>query len=181
MMKNDDKNLVKECLKANRKAFETLVDRYQNVVFNVAYRMVGDFDQAEDIAQTVFIKAFENLPNFNPKHKFFSWLYRITINESLNFLKSKKRIENLNILEETKDKNPEQKYLEVELSDKIQAALMKLEPQHRLLILLKHFQYCSYKEISDSLAIPEKTVKSRLYTARQLLKEVLIKQGAVLS
>jgi RNA polymerase sigma-70 factor (ECF subfamily) len=180
-MKNEDKNLVKECLQANQKAFETLVDKYQNVVFNVAYRMIGDYDEAEDIAQTVFIKAFENLSNYNPKHKFFSWLYRITINESLNYLKSKKRTENLNSLEKTKEKNPEQKYLEVELSNKIQAALMELEPQHRILILLKHFQYCSYKEISDSLAIPEKTVKSRLYTARQLLKDVLMKQGTVLS
>ncbi len=179
MMEVDDKALVQQCLKGSKIAFETLVDKYQKILYNLAYRLTGDFDDAEDITQCTFIKAFERLNSYNPKYKFFSWLYRIVINESLNFMKTKKRTETLHTYQTSTEKNPEQRYLEIELSDKIQAALMQLDPQYRILILLKHFRYCSYSEIADSLDIPEKTVKSRLYTARQLLKEELIKRGSL--
>jgi RNA polymerase sigma-70 factor (ECF subfamily) len=178
-MEADDKLLVQQCLKGHKKAFETIVDKYQKVVYNLGYRLSGNFDDAEDIAQCTFIKAFERLESYNPKYKFFSWLYRIAVNESLNLIKSKKRTKTLEAPQTTGEKNPEQHYLEIELSDKIQSALMQLDPQHRLLILLKHFQYFSYKDISESLDIPEKTVKSRLYTARQLLKDELMKKGGL--
>lgn len=178
-MEADDKLLVQQCLKGYKKAFETIVDRYQKVVYNLGYRLSGNFDDAEDIAQCTFIKAFERLESYNPKYKFFSWLYRIAINESLNLIKTKKRSEPLEMQQLSAEKNPEQRYMEIELSNKIQLALMQLNPQYRLLILLKHFQYCSYHEISDILDIPEKTVKSRLYIARQLLKDELMKRGSL--
>lgn len=179
MMETDDKKLVQECLKGNKQAFEMIIDKYQKVIFNVAYRMVGDRDDAADITQTVFIKAYDKLDSYKPTHKFFSWLYRIVVNESLNFLKSGKRFEELDSKVISTDQDPEQTYLDNELGSRIQAALMALQPQHRILILLKHFQYCSYQEIAESLSIPEKTVKSRLYAARQILKDILIRRGSV--
>jgi RNA polymerase sigma-70 factor (ECF subfamily) len=181
MMKVDDKILVKRCLQGKKRAFETLVDRYQKIIFNLAYRMTGNYDEAEDITQCTFIKVFERLSTFNPRYKFFSWLYRIAVNESLNLIKSKKGSREVDNSMQISQRTPEQDYIKLELSHKIQQSLMKLEPQYRILILLKHFQYCSYREISDSLDIPEKTVKSRLYIARQQLKDILIKTGTMKS
>lgn len=174
MMESDDRQIIKQCLSGNKNAFELLVEKYYKIIFNVAYRMTGNTDDAEDITQTVFIKAYEKLENYDPKHKFFSWLYRIVINETLNFLKVSKKSKDLDSKMITPDKNPEERFMETELGSQIQLALMKLTPSYRLLILLKHFQNCSYQEISESLNIPQNKVKSRLYAARQLLKDIII-------
>lgn len=174
-----DKELVKRCLEGSEKAFETLVDRYQKVVFNVAYRMLNDYDAAEDITQSVFIKGFEKMNSFDPKHKFFSWLYRITVNETLNYINQRKRLEGLSPNMVSNRKSPEREYREAELRRKMEEALMELDPKYRIVLVLKHFRECSYREMSDALQIPEKRVKSRLFTARQLLRLVLVERGIV--
>lgn len=91
MHEPDDKDLVRRCLKGDKKAFETLLDRYQTPVYNVALRMVSSHDDAADLTQTVFIKAYENLRSYDERFKFFSWLYKIAVNSSLNFLEQKRR------------------------------------------------------------------------------------------
>lgn len=179
MTEQDDLMLVRQCLEGNTKAFESIVDKYQKAIFNVAFRMVSDYDDAEDIAQSVFIKAFEKLATFNPKYKFFSWLYRMAVNESLNFLNQRKRLQELDKNFVSKTKRPDEAYDDIELSQNIQNALMHLKPDYRAILVLKHFEDFSYEEIGYVLGIPEKTVKSRLYTARQLLKDILLKKGIV--
>jgi len=87
MVEQTDAELIVRCLNGSREAFGVLVDRYQRIVFNLALRMVRSYDDAEEIAQTVFVKAFEKIASFNPEHRFFSWIYRMTINESINHLK----------------------------------------------------------------------------------------------
>jgi RNA polymerase sigma-70 factor (ECF subfamily) len=179
MIEHDDKKLVHDCLNGSKQAFEQVVDKYQKMIFNMVYRMIHNLDDAEDITQGIFIKVFENLNSFNPKYKFFSWMYRIAINESLNHINRMKPFdplsENLVALEKTPDKT----YNGVEISEKIQQALMQIDPDYRMLIILKHFQDCSYKEIAVISNIPEKTIKSRLFTARQLLKEILVREGMI--
>jgi RNA polymerase sigma-70 factor (ECF subfamily) len=177
MVKKDDAALVEESLLGKTKSFEVLVDKYQKTIFNVAFRLCNDYDDATDITQTAFIKAYENLKNYNPRYKFFSWIYRIVINETLNFLSQKKRLQNLeeDIIE--KSNSPDKIYDQSELQIQIQEALMTLDPNYRILIILKHFQNISYNEISNLLDIPEKTVKSRLYTARQQFGKILIGKG----
>lgn len=179
MIESNDASLVKQCLEGNIKAFERLVDKHQKTVFNVALRIINDYAEAEDIAQTVFIRAYEKLASFDPKHKFFSWLYRMTVNESLNTLKQRKRITELNESFVSGDKTPEENYEENEMTQRVETALMLLEPEQRALIVLKHFQNMAYEEIGFIFDIPEKTVKSRLYSARQVLRTVLLKQGIV--
>lgn len=174
-----DKELVKRCLDGSEKAFETLVDRYQKVVFNVAYRMLNDYDAAEDITQSVFIKGFEKMNSFNPKYKFFSWLYRIAVNETLNYINRRKRLVELSPNLVSGRKSPEREYREAELSRKMEDAMMELDPKYRIVLVLKHFRECSYKDMSLALQIPEKKVKSRLFTARQLLRVVLVERGIV--
>jgi RNA polymerase sigma-70 factor (ECF subfamily) len=178
-MEPSDKELVERCLSGSEKAFEELVERYQKVVFNVAYRMVNDYDAAEDITQSVFVRGFEKMRSFNPKFKFFSWLYRIAVNETLNYINQRKRLQELSPDMVSNDKSPEQEYREAELSRKIEDALMQLDPKYRVILVLKHFRECSYKEMSYALQIPEKTVKSRLFTARQLLRIVMVERGIV--
>jgi RNA polymerase sigma-70 factor (ECF subfamily) len=178
-MERSDRELVAECLTGSKEAFEALVERYQRVIFNVAYRMVNDYDEAEDITQSVFIKGFESMRSYNPRHKFFSWLYRIAVNESLNHIRARKRMVELSPDMVSGGKTPEEAYGESELSEKLGEALTYLDPSYRIVIVLKHLRDCSYKEISEILQIPEKTVKSRLFTARQLLRGVLVERGLI--
>jgi len=169
----DDNILVQRCLQGDKKAFEEIVDRYQKTVFNAAFRILNDYEDAADVAQSVFIRVYENLEKFSARYKFFSWLYKITVNESLNFLKQRKEIGGIAAEEVADTKTPEDLYKDVELSESIQQALMQIGLDYRLVIVLRYFQDLSYNEISYVLDTPEKTVKSRLFTARNLLKNIM--------
>lgn len=175
--KDDDLKLVERCLNGDHGAFETLVDKYQKVIFNLAYRISNDFTDAEDIAQTVFLKVFEKLDSFDKNYKFFSWIYRIAINESLNTVAKRRPTDEINENLHAQEQRADEYLLRKETAGQIQDALMELQPQYRVLIVLKHYANCSYREIGFILDIDEKTVKSRLFTARQLLKNVLLKKG----
>ena len=89
-LENEDFKLVRDCLSGNGRSYEVLVEKYHKIIFRLANKLVKDFDDAEEITQSVFVKAYENLNDYNPKFKFFSWLYRITVNESINFSKRRK-------------------------------------------------------------------------------------------
>jgi len=171
--------LIRQCLEGRREAFGELINRYQKTVFNVAWRMVKDYQEAQDLTQTVFIKAYEKLDTFNTQHKFFSWIYRMAINESLNFVKRRRRFEAFDESAEYAAAKPIEEVEESAMSRNVQSALMHLGIDHRALIVLKHFEDLSYEEIGYILDLPEKTVKSRLFTARQLLKNLMIKKGHV--
>ena len=88
-----DPFLVDKCLKGNKRAFEALVDKYRTPVYNLALRMLKNSEDASDITQTVFAKAYEKLESYDPKHRFFSWIYRIAINESISFSNKQKSVE----------------------------------------------------------------------------------------
>ena len=116
------------------------------------------------------------LDRFNPKFKFFSWIYRIAINESLNQLKRRKGVP-LSDTEETQEPGPAEMATTEQLGDEVQTALMSLNESQRSVLVLRYFSECSYHEIGEILHIPEKTVKSRLFTARQQIKTRLEKDG----
>jgi RNA polymerase sigma-70 factor (ECF subfamily) len=177
MNEDNDRLAIEQCLAGNTEAFAMLVDRYEKVIFNVAYRMTSDYDASDDIAQAVFVKAFENLKSYDRKYKFFSWLYRMAINESLNYLKQGTRNAELSPTLPSKEKAPDESYMEAELHHKIQDALMALQPEYRAILVLRHYGGCSYGQIAEIAGIPEKTVKSRLFTARHLLRDVLARRG----
>ena len=177
MTESSDFHYVKECLRGHSNAFEPLIDKYQKPIFNAALKMLNNYEDAQDVTQSVFVKAFEKLDSFDPKYKFFSWIYRMVINESINFLKKRKWIEELDSSIVTLEKNPEKKLDEIELGERVQTALMKLRMEYRVVIILKHFEDLSYREIGYILDIPEKKVKSRLFTSRQLLRDILVAKG----
>ena len=167
MSKTDDTQLIERCRSGDRKAFEALLAEYEKPVFNAAYRMLNSRDDAQDITQTVFLKVFENIDQFDPSRRFFSWIYRITLNESINWLGKRNRLEPLTHEAAFEGKGPEQEVESASVSSNVQAALMTIKSEYRSVVVLKHFLGCSYVEISQVLDIPEKKVKSRLYTARQ--------------
>jgi RNA polymerase sigma-70 factor (ECF subfamily) len=169
----DDGICVARCLRGDTSAFEPLVERYQRVLFGVAYRLLGDYEEARDATQNAFVKAFERLETFDPSRKFFSWLYRIAVNECLNILRARRPHEEL----ET-EIQVEAGLFEAaeasELRDRIQAALLKLSEDYRQVVVLRHFADLSYEEIGAIVGVPVKTVKSRLFTARQRLADLLV-------
>lgn len=150
-----------------------LVSQYERLVFNAAYRILGNADDAADITQTVFLKVFEHISDYDPKFRFFSWIYRIAINESLNQVKKRRNQEPLADSQASPWRSPEEHLESQRLCNRIQGALMELDGDYRTVVVLKHMSGCSYQQISEILQIPEKTVKSRLYTARQLMKKTL--------
>ncbi|GJQ21367.1 MAG: RNA polymerase sigma-H factor [Bacteroidia bacterium] len=176
MRQEEDSDLVRQCLDGNQKAFEELVDRYQKPVFNLALRFTTDREDAEDITQTVFVKTFEKLDTFDPKYKFFSWLYKIAVNESINFLNRKRDFDRF---DETlhSGKREEETVGDPEMTLAINNALLELKPDYRILVILNHFQELSYREIAYILDLHENTVKSRLFSARRVLRRVLMKKG----
>lgn len=176
---NEDFITVRECLKGNGRSYEIIVDKYHKVIFRLANKFVRDFDDAEEITQSVFVKAYENLSKYDPKYKFFSWLYRIAVNEAINFEKRKRNTEVQEEEIKSQEQDPDRIFDNNVMSDNIKDALMELDMIYRLPVVLKHFLDYSYKELSYLLGVPEKTVKSRLYSGRQLLKDILMKKRVV--
>lgn len=174
-----DVKLVQDCQRGDLQAFEVLVTKYEKPVYNAALRMLGDSDDAADVTQTAFLKAFEKLDSYNPDYRFYSWIYRIVINESIDVLNRRKRITELDEARLSGGYSPEGAIRESQLSAAMQEALMTVSVEYRTVVVLKHFMELSYREISQTLEIPEKTVKSRLFTARQLLKEQLADKGLI--
>ena len=173
MSKPDDTDLVTRTLEGDRRAFEALIGRYDRPVYNAAFRMLNDSDDARDVAQTVFLKAYEKLGDFNPEFRFFSWIYRIALNESVNHLNRRGRTEELAEEPAAGEAGPDDEVDREMQSRRLQVALMRIKPDYRAVIVLKHFLDCNYSEISQILDIPEGKVKSRLYSGRQLLKDAL--------
>lgn len=177
MNKPDDNVLLERCAKGDRQAFGVLVARYQKPVYNAAYRMLHSQADAEDVTQSVFLKVYERIDQFDARHRFFSWVYRITLNESINWLKKSNRLETIDDNVADESGSPEKEAGNQQLGERMQAVLMTISADYRQVIILKHVLGCSYREMSDILDVPEKTVKSRLYSARQIVKDKLNERG----
>ena len=180
MSENVDATRVRECLAGDPLAFAALVGQYEKPVYNVALRMLRNPEDARDIAQTVFMKAYQNLANYDPQYKFYSWIYRMAINESLNVLRVRDR--NAGPVDErlpADDAGPAELLADDQRRDVVLEAVERLKPEHRAVIVLRYFVDRNYEDMGEILGIDAKTVKSRLYTARQLLKEQLALRGAL--
>ena len=172
----DDRALVERFRQGDRAAFAELVVRYQGPVYNAAFWVVRRAEDASDICQTAFLKAAERIDDYDPRFKFFSWLYRIALNEALNLVRDHGREEALDegveVLAAVAD-GPEERLQAAQRTRRVEAALMKLSTRDRVVVSLRHFSELSYAEMADVLDIDEKTVKSRLFEARQRLRVLL--------
>ena len=177
MARDNDAMLVEACLHGDRHAFDKLVDRYEGPLFSAAYRITGSVEDAMDATQNAFVNAYEKLHTFDPTYRFFSWIYRIAVNQSLNLVGRRKEQTELEEDTATEGRGPAEIFESTEASGQLKRALDELEPNYRTVIVLKHLEGFSYREIGELLEIPEKTVKSRLFTARQRLRVILTEQG----
>ena len=173
----DDETLVQRCLSGDTEAFGELVSRYERPLFNVALRMLRDREEARDATQNAFVKAWQHLDQFDQNRRFFSWLYRIAVNESLNRATRRKPAESLDENLVDRGDSPAERAEIGEQSALIERAVDELSGTYREVIVLRHWLDLSYDEIADALHVPAKTVKSRLFSARTRLGEILTRMG----
>ena len=171
-----DEILVERYRHGDRDAFASLVIRYQRPIYNAAWWVLRNAEDANDVAQIVFMKVAERLDEYDPRYRFFSWIYRIAVNESLNLLRRNGREEPL---DDDVDRpgpesdDPEQQASDAERNGRIRGAVMRMSTNDRTVLMLRHYSEMSYQEIAGVLDVDEKTVKSRLFEARQRLRGVL--------
>ena len=169
----EDAALVSRVLAGDVAAFELLVERYQRPLFTVAFRMLGSREDAADATQNALVRIYENLQAFDPERRFFSWSYRILVNECLNVIRARR----VTVEAEETPMAPAafEQVAAAERRAAVQRALMGLAPELRAAIVLRHYGGLSYEQISEALGgLPVKTVKSRLHTARQRLGRTLL-------
>ena len=171
-----DSEVVERCLQGDIDAFGALVERYQAPVFRAVLHMVGNREDAREVCQQVFLKAFEHLSTFDTSRKFFSWIYRVAMNESINFLHARRTFEPLPE-DASSLGNPEQAFETNERGRHVREAVMTLSENYRAVVILGHFLHCSYADAAEMLDVPEKTVRSRLFSARQILRQALTPKG----
>jgi len=174
-----DAAIVERCRGGDVDAFGLLIDRYQKPIFQAILHKVWNYEDAREICQQAFMKAFEHLDTFDVDLKFFSWIYRIAMNESINHLKSRRPWEPL--LEDDcypgSSPDPQAEFESTERGDSLRKALASLDENYRSVLVLCHLLQMSYRDAATALNIDEKTVKSRLFTARQMLRELLVGFG----
>lgn len=177
----DDRALVIRAKRGEIEAFEQLVDRYKRKAYFAALSFVGNHEDALDVSQDSFVKAFRALKRFKVEFAFFPWFYTIVRNNCLNHLRRVRRRDerSLDELEESGFRaldtcaRPDEAAEKTEQRESVMTAIGMLEPDHREIIMLRHFQGMSYKEMAETLGCPTGTVMSRLHSARQRLREML--------
>lgn len=169
----DDLAAIRRCLDGDASAFGPVVERYQRVLFTVAVRILGDREDANDAAQNAFVKAYEKLATFDPNRRFFSWLYRILVNECINLRRGRHPHEELasNL---AASGSPADLVERNETRRRVKAALLELPMAYREVVVLRHYAGLSYEEIADAVGVSASVVKSRLFTARQRLAHMLL-------
>ncbi len=175
-----DAFLVEQCRAGDEEACEALVRQYQERVFALISRMTGDPDRVEDIAQEVFLKAFRSLKSFRGGSRFYTWLYRITVNTVLNTMRSQGRRQETSLdalegfeVQANADMEPAEVTARLELARRVREAIDQLEEPYRVIVYLRELEDLSYEEIAEVVELPVGTVKSRLFRARQHLKGLL--------
>ena len=191
MTREQEAAVIQAVLDGDINAYELLVKEYEKNVYNLALRMVGNSEDAADMSQEAFIKAYNSLTSFRGDSKFSVWLYRIVSNVCLDYLRSRGRRQTVSLSAENDDgedveididdetQSPE-RLLDRRLTrDAVRRGLAALPPEHRQILLLREIQGLSYDEIADALGIEAGTVKSRIFRARKKLCAFLIKDGNI--
>ncbi len=191
MTREQEAAVIRAVLNGDVNAFETLVKEYEKNVYNLALRMTGNSEDAADMSQEAFIKAYNSLSSFRGDSKFSVWLYRIVSNVCLDYLRSRTRKPTVSLSTENDDGDD----VELDIADETQSpellldrsltrdavrrGLASLPPDHREILLLREIQGLSYEEIAAALDLEAGTVKSRIFRARKKLSSFLIKDGNI--
>jgi RNA polymerase sigma-70 factor (ECF subfamily) len=172
-----DSTLVHRTRNGETEAFGELVNRYQHIVFNVCYRLLGNYRDAEDLTQNTFIRAYQRLKTYDPQRPFGPWIRKIATNLCFNFFHQQTDALPFEgrIHQTTPNYNetPEEIYKKTEQIETLHQAIISLPPKHRIMIELRHYQDLSYQEIAETLNVPVSDVKSYLFRGRKLLAQRL--------
>lgn len=191
MTREQEAAVIQSILDGDVNAFETLVKEYEKNVYNLALRMTGNSEDAADMSQEAFIKAYNSLSSFRGDSKFSVWLYRIVSNVCLDYLRSRTRKPTVSLSTENDDgeeveldiadesQSPELLLDRSLTRDAVRRGLAALPPDHREILLLREIQGLSYEEIAAALGLEAGTVKSRIFRARKKLCSFLIKDGNI--
>ncbi|MDR1942412.1 MAG: sigma-70 family RNA polymerase sigma factor [Endomicrobium sp.] len=185
----DDLQLIELTKQGHLKAYKSLISKYKDRIYNIAFSFTANADESEDIAQKVFLKAYSNLNSFLKKSAFSTWLYRIAVNECCSALSRKKhnaadldapigQEESLYLKDLIEDKTlcAENILLSKEMQTLIRKCISALPDKYKAVITLREMEDISYKEIADILKISRQKVKIRLFRARNKLKEIIKKE-----
>jgi len=185
-MSSSEKELIKRAKKGDVEAFEQLIEGCQKKVFNIALRMLGNYDDASELAQEVFLKAYKSIKNFKGDSLFNTWIYKVTTNACLDEIRKRKNkkvvyldedieLGGNEIKRQIKDDSPgpELKAEDNELKRAVMDSINMLPEEYRTVIVLRDIQGFTYEEIANIIKCPEGTVKSRINRARQALKKIL--------
>jgi RNA polymerase sigma-70 factor (ECF subfamily) len=186
----EDDKLVAKAVAGDQGAYKSLMEKYETPLFFHLLKMVKDKEQVRDLVQEAFMKAFDNLESYNTNYAFSTWLYRITTNHAIDYLR-KKKLQTTSIDEPVKTKEGEmniqledehsgtdRKIIRKQRSDIIHEAIEDLPDKYRVVIKLRHFEELSYDEISEQLDLPLGTVKAHIFRAREMLyKELKDRRG----
>ncbi len=177
--------LIERAVRGDQKAYAEILDEYRGRIYNLIYRMVRHREEAEDLVQEAFVKAFASLPSFNADYAFSTWLYKIAINNCIDHLRRKKlKTYSMDKPVQSQDGEFSREFPDVSMSpDKpllarertrlIEKAIDELPEKYRIVIILRHSEERSYDEIAQMLGLPLGTVKARIFRAREMLKKKL--------
>ena len=190
MTEVSEKKIIEKVLGGDANAFEELVLKYEKTVYNLALRMVGDRDDAFDMTQEAFIKAYGSLSSFRGDSKFSVWIYRIATNVCLDFLRSKSRKQQVSLTVSDDDEDaqldipdpkadPEQQLIKKISMQSVEEGLKTLPDKQRQILVMRELGGMSYAEIGKALSIEEGTVKSRIFRARKRLCTFLLDSGNI--
>lgn len=176
----DERELIRRAKKGDSDAFHLLVEEYQTAVYRLALRMCGE-SGAEDAAQEAFVAAWRGLPRFRGECKFSTWLYRLTTNAAIDYLRREQKqrteggLDDLLLADDSP--SPQEQAERSETQQRVRKALAALSDEHRQILLLRYMQELDYGEIAHALHISEGTVKSRINRAKTRLRELLAQEG----
>jgi RNA polymerase sigma-70 factor (ECF subfamily) len=178
----DDRRLIAECLEGRTEAFEELVHRYEGRLYNTVFRLLDNAEDAQDVVQDAFLRAFQSLSRFKGESEFFTWLYRIAVNRAVSLRrKGRARVRRdantaLEPVDPSDESRPSHAVEKTEEAYVVQQALNRLTAQQRTVLVLKDVEEQKYEAIAEILDIPVGTVRSRLHRARMELRR-LLEQG----
>ncbi|PKK82018.1 MAG: hypothetical protein CVT49_15810 [candidate division Zixibacteria bacterium HGW-Zixibacteria-1] len=180
-IERETKEIVKRIKDGDNSAFSRLVRLYKNQVASLAYKMVGDYDEAADIMQNVFVKVNQNIWRFDDKKRFYTWLYRITVNASIDYMRKHHRhqhesIENVKEKADEKNDTPEDSFKRQQLRGYIDEAAESLNEKQRSAFLLRDVDGCNIDDVANIMNMPEATVRWYLHRARTKIKKELLKK-----
>lgn len=177
--REDDRTLVAAALDGRPEAFATLVERYDRAVYHLAYRTLHDTEEARDVAQEAFFKAYRSLRTFKPGAKFSTWIFAIAYHACCDRLNRRRRYSNEELPERADPSaGPEAEAIAGDESRRLRAAISELPEKYRAVITLYHLQGQQYEEIAQVLGIPIGTVKTHLFRAKEQLRRLLTQSAA---